>query len=66
VPLEPLTPCIGIAINFYLVAQLELTGLLLIGAYTGTAVLAYLVYGYRHSVGQNTFWGYSRVRRSNL
>jgi hypothetical protein len=28
------------------VAQLELTGLLLIGAFTGTAVVVYLVYGY--------------------
>eukprot|EP00240_Pyramimonas_obovata_P000753 CAMPEP_0118930936 /NCGR_PEP_ID=MMETSP1169-20130426/7453_1 /TAXON_ID=36882 /ORGANISM="Pyramimonas obovata, Strain CCMP722" /LENGTH=551 /DNA_ID=CAMNT_0006873369 /DNA_START=429 /DNA_END=2080 /DNA_ORIENTATION=- len=58
VPLEPVLPCAGIAINFYLVAQLEVAGLLLIAAYTATAVVGYLLYGYWNSVGQRTAWGY--------
>ena len=42
-PLVPLIPCMGISINWYLVAQLEPSGMVLLTAYLGLVTLIYLV-----------------------
>lgn len=59
VPLEPFLPGLGIALNFYLVAQLSWLGLGLILLYTAAAGALYVVYGHQHSIGQNGGWGFS-------
>ena len=41
-PFVPILPLVGIFINLYLIAQLELTGLLMISGYVGISVAAYL------------------------
>jgi len=56
-PLMPYIPCLGIFVNFYLVAQLDLLGIGLLLAYLGVVTLFYFSYGIRHSVGNNGGWG---------
>lgn len=65
VPLVPLTPCIGIFLNYYLVAQLDWTGIVMIFGYIGLGVLFYFTYGLKHSIGNATFWE-EVVRTSSL
>lgn len=43
-PWVPFVPCLGMAINWYLIAQLEVFGLFLLGLYLGVVVLLYLVF----------------------
>ncbi|GAX22859.1 hypothetical protein FisN_24Lh144 [Fistulifera solaris] len=43
-PWVPLIPCLGMAVNWYLIAQLEVFGLLLLGLYLGVVVLLYLIF----------------------
>ncbi|GAX17787.1 hypothetical protein FisN_24Hh144 [Fistulifera solaris] len=43
-PWVPLIPCLGMAVNWYLIAQLEVFGLLLLGLYLGVVVLFYLLF----------------------
>ena len=55
-PCVPYLPCFAMAINWYLIAQLEVVGLVLLVAYLGAAVLVYGMCGCRstkeyHSVG---------------
>ena len=40
-PWVPVIPCVGIFINWYLIAQLEWTGLLLLVAYLGITAILY-------------------------
>lgn len=56
VPCVPFLPAIGIFINWYLVAQLEWYSLLMIAAYIAAAMLWYVVYGLRNSVGNRDGW----------
>jgi amino acid transporter len=51
-PLVPLLPCIGISINWYLIAQLELSGILLLVVYIGLVTILYL-FGCRGNRGWN-------------
>jgi hypothetical protein len=44
-PFVPYVPCFGIAINWYLVTQLELLGLLLLALYLGMTVFLYHICG---------------------
>lgn len=43
-PWVPFIPCLGMAVNWYLIAQLEVFGLFLLGLYLGVVVLLYLVF----------------------
>ena len=62
-PFVPIVPCLGILTNWYLVAQLELFGILLHLSFLGIAILYYLLYAIHHSVGNNGGWG-SRQREA--
>jgi len=55
-PLVPYLPCLGMAINWYLVAQLEARGILLLVCYLGLTVLIYLCGCAHHSHGHNHNW----------
>lgn len=55
-PFMPYIPCLGIFVNWYLVAQLELLGIGLLLAYLGLMTIFYFSYGRRHSVGNNGGW----------
>ncbi|CAB9516174.1 affinity cationic amino acid transporter 1 [Seminavis robusta] len=50
-PLVPYLPCAGIFINWCLVAQLELSGLLFLALYLGGAVTLYLCFGKHTGLG---------------
>lgn len=51
-PLVPFLPLLGIYVNWYLIAQLEMTGILILLAYLFSATLFYFIYGTRHSRGK--------------
>jgi APA family basic amino acid/polyamine antiporter len=51
-PMVPLLPCVGISINWYLIAQLELSGIFLLGVYIGLVTIVYL-FGCRGNRGWN-------------
>ena len=55
-PGVPFLPCLGMAFNWYLIAQLEWTGILFLCLYLGLSVLVYVLYGAPHSVGHNRSW----------
>ena len=55
-PCMPLVPCLGIFVNWYLIAQLELLGLVLLLAFFAAVCVFYFLYGSRHSVGNNGGW----------
>jgi len=61
-PLYPFLPCAGMFINWYLICQMELTGILLLIAYLVVAVLYYFHYGAHNSVGNNGGWAKSGVK----
>ena len=48
-PLVPLLPCIGIFINWYLISQLEWSGMLLLILYIGAVTLLYVGYCRKNS-----------------
>lgn len=50
-PFVPFLPCGAIAVNWYLIAQLELLGVCLLLAFLLLAVLYYFMYAQFHSVG---------------
>lgn len=52
----PYFPLFGIIVNYFLVAQLAWWGILLIFGYIGMAILFYLCYGVRNSVGNANGW----------
>lgn len=43
-PLVPFIPCMGIAVNWYLIAQLEYLGLFLLALYLGTALILHHIF----------------------
>ena len=49
-PFVPYLPFFGIALNFYLIGQLEARGLILLVLYLGLALLSFLCYGVRQSI----------------
>lgn len=55
-PLVPFLPCLGTFVNWYLISQLEMIGLLLLLVYLGLATIYYYSYGVKHSVGNTTGW----------
>lgn len=55
-PLVPLLPCLGTFVNWYLISQLEMAGLLLLLLYLGLATAFYLSFGAKHSVGNTCGW----------
>jgi APA family basic amino acid/polyamine antiporter len=44
-PAVPFVPCLGIAVNWYLIAQLEVTGLVLLALYLASSLVLYRVWG---------------------
>lgn len=50
-PWVPFLPCLAIAINWWLMAQLGVTGIALLLGFLSCAVLYYLMYAQYHSVG---------------
>ena len=55
-PLLPFVPCLGIFVNWYLVAQLPWSGLVFLALFLLCAVLFYFSFGYFFSVGNNGGW----------
>lgn len=55
-PCMPYIPCMGIFVNWYLIAQLELTGITMLLLYLGSVCIFYFLYGRKHSVGNNGGW----------
>ena len=55
-PLVPYLPLLGIAVNWYLVAQLPWTDLAFLVIFLSLAVAFYFSFGYRFSVGNNGGW----------
>lgn len=55
-PLLPFVPCLGIFLNWYLIAQLQWTDLMLLACFLTMAVLFYFSFGYYYSVGNNGGW----------
>jgi len=55
-PLMPYIPCLGMFVNWYLIAQLELFGIGLFLAFLAAVCIFYFSYGRRHSVGNNGGW----------
>lgn len=56
VPLMPIPPLLGIFLNYLMIAQLSWIGICLVIMYTGMSVVFYFLYGFHHSVGNNTRW----------
>jgi len=56
VPFVPHVPCAGMAINMYLIAQLSVSGILLLLLYVGLTVAAYLSACSHNSVGHRSNW----------
>lgn len=59
-PCVPYLPCAGMFVNWYLIAQLEAFGLLLMVCYIAFASLFYFCYGAKHSVGNTIGWSTRR------
>ena len=55
-PFMPYLPFIGIFINLYLIAQLQLFGVVLFLGFLALAVLYYVFYAINYSVGNNGGW----------
>lgn len=55
-PWVPYLPCFGMAVNWYLIAQLEAYGLILLIVYLGLTVGVYLIGCAPHSLGHNYQW----------
>lgn len=55
-PLVPYVPCLGIAVNCYLIAQLPWTDLAFLVVFLSCAVIFYFSFGYYFSVGNNGGW----------
>ena len=56
-PLVPYLPCLGMFINWYLVAQLQPSGLGLLLLYVSFAAGLYFYYGVNNSHGNTVGWG---------
>jgi APA family basic amino acid/polyamine antiporter len=55
-PFVPFWPCIGIFINWYLFAQLDLTGILGMLGFLAFSTAYYFLHGIHHSIGNNGGW----------
>ena len=55
-PLVPYLPCLGMAVNWYLIAQLDFTGILLLLLYIGIISLLYLFQCAPNSIGHVRNW----------
>jgi len=55
-PLLPYVPCLGIFVNWYLVAQLTWRGLAFLAWFLSCAIFFYFSFGYYFSVGNNGGW----------
>lgn len=55
-PFMPFLPCFGIFVNWYLISQLELAGIILHLGFLAFAVMYYFFYAIEHSVGNNGGW----------
>jgi len=55
-PFMPYIPCLGMFVNWYLIAQLELMGIGLLIAFLVLICIFYFSYGRRNSVGNNRGW----------
>lgn len=55
-PCMPFVPCLGIFVNWYLIAQLELLGILLLFLFIVSVCAYYFSYGRKHSVGNSGGW----------
>ena len=55
-PLMPYIPCLGMFVNWYLIAQLELLGISLLLVFLVAVCIFYFSYGRRNSVGNNGGW----------
>ena len=53
VPLVPFIPLLGIFINYFLIAQLEVFGIILLFIYIALLILFYFLYGFANSVANN-------------
>lgn len=54
----PYLPLIGQFLNWYLVGQLEIEGILLLIGYISLSIVFYFVYGAHHSHGNTVGWGH--------
>lgn len=55
-PFVPLLPCVAIFINWYLIAQLELLGVIGLIGFMILTIVYYFAYAMKHSVGNDTGW----------
>ena len=55
-PFVPVTPCLAIAVNWYLIAQIKNSSLLYGLLWIVGGIVIYFAYGYSHSIGQHTGW----------
>jgi hypothetical protein len=55
-PCVPVLPCMGIFLNWYLIAQLEIVGIALHLGFLAVTLLYYFSYAVNHSVGNNGGW----------
>jgi len=55
-PCMPLVPCLGMFVNWYLISQLELQGIVLLLFFITIVCVYYFAYGRSHSVGNNGGW----------
>ena len=55
-PFVPVLPCIGILVNWYLISQLELVGILLHLGIMALSIVYYFAYAIHTSVGNNGGW----------
>lgn len=55
-PFVPYLPCLGMAVNWYLIAQLPWNDLAFLTMFLGCAVIFYFSFGHFYSVGNNGGW----------
>jgi hypothetical protein len=55
-PFVPVLPCLGIFVNWYLISQLELAGVILHLSFLALSTLYYFIYAIHYSVGNNGGW----------
>jgi hypothetical protein len=56
IPFVPHLLCFGNFLNWYLIAQMDYIGILLLAAYLAIAALLYFCYGAQNSVGSTKGW----------
>lgn len=61
-PFVPYWPCFGIFINWYLLAQLHLIGIIGTLLFLGVTTMYYYLYAIHHSVGNTGAWNNAQVK----